>query len=643
MSTENGGFLSETETETQTLPNEGESEIEESGEKKSHNTKVVFFDAPYHTDPRLIGQALDDAGMGKEIPRGALSIATLLDRKGYDCKVVPMDAFLGYEIEKKRKEFFDEARADEQSSNEHEGTHATPHTTQLQRQVTSEGYFNDFLKETVSEQIQRENPRVIGISYMFSATDPSVMAMVKFIRENFPDKLIVLGGSAASFDKNAKERLLNPDDVGADLIIDAEGEWTMLDLVNRIEENPEISREELSDINGTSSWRDGKVFPKAGRSRGDPSEIGKLEYNRLVLPPSETSLAGFNHYVLFARGCKGRCAFCVSREKYKGVVTDMGLKSFEEELYNVAKEVNKREPGEPTNIGILDDDIWLELPIDANGEVADKDEDAVACKSVFRIIQPVLEKIHQDFPDITFDVQARVGHLRDAQTEGPFIQKPKPWQEANTRIGERDGDSADKLLTDMIKVGVNNVLLGIESGSEQILTASQKDEEVDWIIPVCRKIKSAKAEVVEEGIIKEKELNTVAFWIVGLPGSNPKEERASTSLLAQLVDEQLVDEIETHVFVPLPGSIARSQGFQNWLAKRFNIKMNIDTSEEVITKSLFSDEPTIEYSHADTGEVLFSREQIHLAYLETKALAEKLKENKKRKNEKPLIDMKNER
>ncbi len=552
--------------------------------------KTLIFDTPFHADPETAKQALDDSGMQKEIPRGALSVATLLERRGFEASVVPMDAFLsqefmkgGEERERLLKEFYEEE--------------APKETRELQQKVIDEAFFITKMRENLHRLIEEVNPQVIAFSYMFSPTERSIRAMVRYIRENFPDKTIVLGGNAVSFDDDSRETFLDPSkNLGADVIVNREGEWTMLDVVESLEQaEDDKTKLDLSQIPGISYWDGEKVVDSVSeRKRGDPIEIGPLSYNKIILPEG-VNMGDFNHYVLFARGCMGRCAFCTSLEMYRRVVSSIGLESYRQELDFVARSVHEKEGGEKT-VGLLDDDLLLELGLDAEGNVTREESEIVERKTVFEIVEPILRDIHQRYPDIQFTAQARVGHLRENDTDEKNILNP----EANTKI-----EKPDEVLRKMKEVGINLVFLGIENGSQEILDTSRKDTKIDWIKPACRKIKNAGIEVG-------------AFWIVGLPGATYEREKQSLEFLQELIDEGLIDQLESHVFVPLPGSASRKQ-------KSIVGTMKLDEDFETKRQSLFNETPTYEYIDPKTGRVVFSKTQITELFNETVNLGKKLK------------------
>ena len=255
-------------------------------------------------------------------------------------------------------------------------------------------------------------------------------------------------------------------------------------------------------------------------------------------------------------------------------------------------------------------------------------------QSVFEIIEKVLKEIRDIYPEITFDVQARVGHLRDAETaEDSLEEKRLAKHLANSRI-----ENPDLVLERMLKAGIRNIFLGLENGSQKILDASQKNSRVEWAKEACQKVKSVHTTETVNGQPRDVNFNLIAFWIVGLPGSNPEEEAKSSEFLQNLADEGLIDEIESHVFVPLPGTPSRSEAYRKYLAKNYQTAIKLDP-EENIRRALFSADPAFEYIDSKTGEVAYSKQQISADYQRTLQVAQELKQKKLQKGPQPIIDL----
>lgn len=535
----------------------------EQQEIKPKNTKVLFLDAPFHTNPDLMGQTIDDFGHKQEVPRGALSVAMHLKENGFDSTVLPMDAFMNVEILKKREEFFN--------------TDVPESTEYLQRKVIAEGYLPEFLVNVIDREIEDVNLDVIGVSYMFSGTNPITKEMIHHIKERRPDIKVIVGGNAATFDESSKTELLDPKKLGVLAIVDYEGELTTGELMENVEKN-KINPDDLSKINGIEYWDGTGVAKTDRRERATTEQLYALDYDLLTLPEG-VDIGKFNHYVLLARGCKGNCKFCTSPAMWEQKLSSIGLKNFEEELTNIVRKTDTARKANKTEgkniIGILDDDILLKINPEA---------------TVFEEIEPILSKVHTDFPDTEFAVQARVSHLKD---------NPK------------------ELLVKMKKSGINMIFLGIESGSQEILNETAKGLNVDWIEPACKSVKDA-------------DIDVGAFWIIGLPGSTLERERESLSFLGSLVEKGLVDELESHVFFPLPGTVAR---------KELEIAGTLDSDIDSKPNALFSNEPVFERKD-NNGNTVLSKKDIKGIFAETQKIVEKLRQKKLSENKTPIINEK---
>ena len=566
-------------------------QISEPTQEVKRTTGVLFVAPPYHKDPKSSRNSLDDSGMNQEIPRGALSVATLLSRDGFPAEVAPMDAFLrSIDIVDDPEEYFDPTVNEYTRDLEH-----SEHTRDLEREVIREG-FDEVVLHTLQQLIEKNDPKVICFSYMFLPERPAVRKMVSFVREKYPDKVIVIGGNAATFDDR---ELLDPAKFGADVIVNYEGEWTMEELMKELDNaNGNIGQVDLSRIKGISYWdkEQDKAVTNAIRERGNPEEVGAINYDLVTLPMGG-SISDFNLSALLERGCLGSCVFCSSPKMWKHKITGIGLKNFKTELENIAKFVSERKEGEKT-IGLFDDDILLEL----NGV------------PIFEIMRPVLQEIRAKYPNVSFVVQTRVSHLRGDLD--PDLTKAPTGKGLNTPANSLLRNSPE-VLRQMKECGIDLVLLGAETFSQAILDSINKQTRPEWVRNACL-------------LLREAGIKIGMFYIVGLPGSTPERERESLEILRQLVEEGLIDELETHVFVPLPGSAAQ-------MSERIRRTMKLDPDIYIKGPALINEDPGYEYINPETGQVVFSKAQITAIYRETQALAALLRTRQAMKGESSVI------
>lgn len=215
------------------------------------------------------------------------------------------------------------------------------------------------------------------------------------------------------------------------------------------------------------------------------------------LPPLDYSLINspegmdkFNHTAMFVRGCRGNCAFCTSPAYWGRELTEGKVSNLRTELEYLAQ-------NGVLLIGLLDDDI-------------------LASEQGFELIIDTLKEVKAKYPHVSFIAQTRIVHLRE-------------------------NERAEALLGEMKEAGISKLYLGIESGSQDILNEMGKGYKVEWVEPALRNVKKAGIE-------------TGGFWLFGHPGATPEKEAESLQFLERLLSERLLDEIEAHGVVPIPGS-----------------------------------------------------------------------------------------
>jgi radical SAM superfamily enzyme YgiQ (UPF0313 family) len=429
--------------------------IPEQKEREPKEPKdVIFIDPPIHTDQELAYSLLDDSLRGQEIPKGAHSIASLLKKSNVKSVVIVTDAFL------KTEEYVSKT-PEEMSKN---------------------------LKRLLKDKIEHFNSPVIALNLMYTFAQPTVLEMAQFIKEKYPEKIVVVGGNHATF---SSDYLLDPQNkTGIDIVVKGEGEWTMKELMEKIKEG----NIDLSGIRGISylDTKTHKVKHNDPRERGNLKTLPPLDY-ALIHKPEETSILNFNHTVMFARACRGNCAFCTSPEMWNRNSTYATIKNFEQEIDFLVK-------NGIDIISVLDDDIMVS-------------------EEVFDQIIQVLAAEKEKHPEIKFLAQTRVDNLRDAE-------------------------SAKKAMEKMVKAGIKRLYLGVESGSQKILNSMRKGYRVEWVKEACVNVKKYSGNKVEVG----------AFWLLGHPGANMETEEESLLFLEKLLKEGLIDDVEIHNTVPFPGT-----------------------------------------------------------------------------------------
>lgn len=156
---------------------------------------------------------------------------------------------------------------------------------------------------------------VIGISCMFSINWPCDRALIAFLDARFPDALIVGGGESIT---GMAEQCLTQTN-GLDVCVLGEGEETIVDLLNAIEE-----RKPIESVNGIAfKDQDGKIIKTKKRERirnvnDVPFPAWELlpisNYQRHPVIPGETPRITLS--ILATRGCPYECTFCTSPDMW---------------------------------------------------------------------------------------------------------------------------------------------------------------------------------------------------------------------------------------------------------------------------------------------------------------------------------------
>lgn len=160
--------------------------------------------------------------------------------------------------------------------------------------------MDEFLRE-----VRGWGPDIVGISIQ-TPTAPRAYRAIARLREEVPDVPIVVGGVHPTF--MYEEALRN----GADVVVRFEGEYTMLDLVNRVEREG-LSEDVLKRVDGIAfRCGDGRVV--VTRRRPYIRNLDELPWPaRHLLPVSEYTVLGKPvrvAHVMASRGCPYGCAYC---------------------------------------------------------------------------------------------------------------------------------------------------------------------------------------------------------------------------------------------------------------------------------------------------------------------------------------------
>lgn len=164
--------------------------------------------------------------------------------------------------------------------------------------------FHEYYRDTLIPRIQAMRPRVVGISFIFRSQLLCGLVLARMIRDVMPDVHVTLGGELVSAWVETMAQTRLPD--LASSVIPYEGELALLALVEQL-------RDEAPDFDAVPNlmWRaeDGSL------RRNDTEKLHSLG----ELPPPDYSWAPWELYLapertapmVTARGCYwNRCTFC---------------------------------------------------------------------------------------------------------------------------------------------------------------------------------------------------------------------------------------------------------------------------------------------------------------------------------------------
>jgi len=154
----------------------------------------------------------------------------------------------------------------------------------------------------LKREIGKHQPKIVGLTSS-TLTYKSALKVAEIAKQVNPDCVTILGGCHATFwDDKALEECPQ-----LDVIVRKEGEYTLLEIADRLKENKQIS-----DVLGTTCRKDGKILKNPDRPYVENLDdlpfpahhlelIGRLRKNEKVIFPITTS-----------RGCVYWCDFCTA-------------------------------------------------------------------------------------------------------------------------------------------------------------------------------------------------------------------------------------------------------------------------------------------------------------------------------------------
>lgn len=325
---------------------------------------------------------------------------------------------------------------------------------------------------------------VLGLSVLTGDPIRDALRVSRAAKARRPDLPVVWGGWHPSL--FPEETLADP---SIDIAVLGQGEATFAALLERLVDGGTDGakpRFDLDDVAGLVFRRDGEVVRTPARPMVPIHDLPAVDYS-LVPVDDYFGLKGQRQLDYIASiGCHFRCAFCADPFVYERRWTGL----------------------EPSRIGQEVEDLWRRH---AFTELAFQDE-------TFFTYRDRAESMAESFLErgLSFGWTAT---LRADQA---------------VRLGEAG-------LALCVRSGLRRVLVGVESGSQEMLDWMLKDVTVDQVLETA-------------AMCVQLRLGAIFPFIVGFPGESEESVRATVALIKRLRAMSPAFETPLFYFKPYPGS-----------------------------------------------------------------------------------------
>ena len=333
-----------------------------------------------------------------------------------------------------------------------------------------------------------DNALCLGITVLTGAPIRDALQVSRAVKARRPDLPVIWGGWHSSL---FPEETL--DEPSIDITVQGQGEETFVELVGRLAGG--VPQTEPHLIAGTAERANGQVIRNPSRPMRDMNGLPAHDYQLLSVERYFTLKGERQLDYISSTGCFFRCAFCADPFVFKRRWTGL----------------------EPARMGEEIEALWHRYHF---VDLAFQDETFFTYRE--RAIAVAEEFLR------------RLGAGNGVPTNQSFT-----WT-ATMRAdqGERLGDDTMALC---VRSGLRRVMIGVESGAQDMMDWMQKDISVEQVL------KSAEL-CVRHGI------GAIFPFIVGFPGETDASVQASLSLVKRL--RSMSPQFETPIFYfkPYPGS-----------------------------------------------------------------------------------------
>lgn len=318
-------------------------------------------------------------------------------------------------------------------------------------------------------------PDIVGVSVLFSSAHNTSIIIAEMVKRKWPDAVVICGGNHAT---NLYKNLLK--DPNIDYVLRGEGELSFTEFAKKIQNG-----ERNFDIMG--------IFDKSKLAKSRQDELSPMIENFENLPMPAYDLLDIDYYrktvggsLMFSRGCSFQCAFCASH-------TVHGRKLRFKNAERIMAELNLLMDKYNFDKIIIEDDLFA----------AKKD-----------LFLGIIDKLSNKL----------------SKRENPI----KFFLPQGLSVAILD----EEIIDAMIKVGINEAAVAIESGSPYV----QK-----YIIK--KNVSLEKARRILE-YLRKKDFLVYVNFILGFPGET-RELMQETIDFIKTLD---VDWVYIFHALPLPGS-----------------------------------------------------------------------------------------